>query len=332
MKILVTGGAGYVGSFTVRELLERGHDITIVDSLENGHSQSVAGVNLHQGNLEDRGWLNDIFTNEPFDAVLHFAGYIEAGVSVREPARFYRNNVSNSLNLIQAMMAHGVDKLVFSSSAAVYGNPERQPIAEDDSKRPTNPYAWGKLFFERILEDCHNAGNIRSISLRYFNAAGAALDASIGEDHPNESHLIPLTLAVAQGKREALNIFGTDYPTPDGTCIRDYIHVIDLAAAHVVALEALVGGSFSPAYNIGTGQGHSVKKVADVCRKVSGEAIPAIETERREGDPAILVADSTKIQHELGWKPKHSDLETIVNSAWAWHKTHPSGFNDKNTP
>ncbi|MEA3378834.1 MAG: UDP-glucose 4-epimerase GalE [Nanoarchaeota archaeon] len=323
MKILVTGGAGYIGSHTVKALIKEGFEVIVYDSLENGHQESlVGGVILVEGNLSDTELLNRTFKDHQFDAVIHFAGYIEAGESMKDPLKFFQNNVAKGINLLNAMVKHNVNKIIFSSSAGVYGMPPKVPITEDMPKRPINHYGATKLIFERILEASKVYG-IRSICLRYFNAAGAAGD--IGEDHNPETHLIPLILQVALGKRENIKIFGSDYKTKDGSCIRDYIHVLDLADAHILALKGLFVGKEGK-YNIGTGKGYSVKEIIDVSRAITKHPIPAIISERRPGDPAILVASPKKFCQEFNWHPKYGLLE-IIKSAWHWHKSNPNGFN-----
>ncbi len=323
-KILVTGGAGYIGSHTVRRLLAKKHDVVIYDNLCNGHKASVPKeAKLIVGDLCDAKKLDSVFKENKFDAVIHFAAFIEAGESMKEPARFYRNNVVNTLNLLEAMTNNGVKKIIFSSTAALFGYPDLVPIKEDTKKCPINVYGQTKLMIEQMLSDFEMAYGLKYIALRYFNAAGA--DFGIGEDHKPETHLIPLVLQAALGKRKEIKIFGTDYPTKDGTCVRDYIHVTDLADAHVLALDSLLKTNKSAQYNLGNGTGYSVKQIIEAARKITGHPINAIETERRPGDPSILIADSSKIEKELGWKPKH-DLNSIIKSAWEWHSSHPNGF------
>jgi UDP-glucose 4-epimerase len=320
MKILVTGGAGYIGSHTVRELLKKGHEVVIYDNLFNGHKEFVPKeAILIKGDLSDTKKLESVFKRYKIDAVIHFAAFIEAGESVTDPLKFFNNNVVNSINLISVMIKNSVKKIIYSSSASVYGIPKKVPIDEDSELKPINPYGETKFMVEKILKDCDTAHDLKFIALRYFNAAGASMDSSIGEMHNPETHLVPLILQVASGKRKDIKIFGTDYKTKDGTCIRDYIHVIDLANAHILALEALNKGAKSNFYNLGNERGYSVKEVIDMCRKVTGKEIPAVETERRPGDPDSLIASSKKIKKELGWKPLY-DLKAIVESAWNWHK------------
>lgn len=319
--ILVTGGAGYIGSHTVKELLKQDYKVIVYDSLENGYPEAVLPpAKLIIGDLANKEKLNKVFKENKIDAVIHFAGYIEAGESVKNPGKYFYNNVANGLNLLEAMIANNVNKIVFSSSAAVYGEPENIPILETDKKEPTNTYGLTKLMFEQILNRYEIAYGLKSISLRYFNAAGADPEGQLGENHKPESHLIPLILKAALGKRENVKIFGTDYDTPDGTCIRDYIHVCDLAQAHILALEKLFSNSKSTTYNLGNGQGFSVKEVINLAKKITRIDFPVIETERRAGDPARLVASSEKAKKELGWQPRYSDLETIIKTAWEWEK------------
>lgn len=320
MKILVVGGAGYIGSHMVRELLAEGFDPLVFDNLCTGHEWAVPDGRLLQGDLADRERLHEVFAGHAFDAVMHFASFIQVGESVQQPLKYYRNNVANTLNLLEAMRDAGVTRFVFSSTAAVYGTPETVPISEDAPLHPENPYGHSKLMIEQVLADCERAWGLRSARLRYFNAAGAQPDRSIGEAHDPESHLIPIILQVALGKREVITVNGDDYPTPDGTCIRDYIHVRDLASAHTLALRALLDGRESMVYNLGNGTGYSIRQVIDVCREVTGHPIPVAVGPRRAGDPAALVASSARITRELGWQPRYADLRTIVETAWEWHK------------
>jgi UDP-glucose 4-epimerase len=324
MKVLVTGGAGYIGSHTVDLLVRHGHDITVLDSLETGHREAVhPSAAFVQGDCGDPVLLDRLLGDTRFDAVMHFAAYIEAGDSMVHPGRFFVNNTARSLILVDRMTAHGVNKLIFSSTAATYGDPEYTPIDEDHPKSPTNAYGYAKLLVEGSLDWMNRLVGLRCASLRYFNVAGCS--AELGEDHAPESHLIPLVLEVAQGKRPAIKIFGTDYPTPDGTSIRDYIHVLDLASAHVMAMNAL-GEQSRLIYNLGNGMGYSVREVIETTRRVTGHAIPVEEAPRRAGDPAVLVASSAKIRRELGWTPAYPDLETIIQSAWQWKQRYPQGY------
>jgi UDP-glucose 4-epimerase len=325
MRVLVTGGAGYIGSVVAEQLLAAGHQVTIIDNLSRGHRQALPkGAELVVGDLADKDKLAEVFRSHQFEAVLHFAAFIEAGESMKVPERFFRNNTANALGILETMLAHGVSRFVFSSTAALFGNPVRTPIEEEDTLQPTNAYGESKLLVERMLEWFHRIHGLRYASLRYFNAAGASAP-NRGEAHDPESHLIPRIMNVALGEEKAVGIFGTDYPTPDGTCVRDYIHVSDLAEAHILALDALEQ-SGRLIYNLGNGQGFSVKEVIEGARRVTGRAIPVIELERRPGDPAVLIASSEKIRRALGWKPKFPELEEILESAWVWHKNFPNGY------
>ena len=316
MRVLVTGGAGYIGSIVAAELLAAGFEVIVLDNLSRGHRAAIpAGAAFLQADLADRQALDRVFGEQTIGAVLHFAAFIEVGESMKEPAAFFRNNSASTLQLLEAMLAHGVNRLVFSSTAALYGNPVRVPIEEEDALAPTNPYGESKLIVERMLAWLHDRHGFRYASLRYFNAAGATPDR--GENHQPESHLIPRILQVAQGRATEVKIFGDDYPTPDGTCVRDYVHVLDLAAAHLLALQAL-GERGRLIYNLGNGRGFSVREVVDTARRVTGHPIPAAVHGRRPGDPATLVASSEKIRRELGWRPRLPDLEAIIGSAWEW--------------
>lgn len=324
MNLLVTGGAGYIGSVVAAELLKAGHTVVVFDNLSHGRKAAIpSGAQLVVGDLESRAQLDSVFRQHSTDAVLHFAALVEAAESMREPERYFRTNTAGSLTLLESMKQHGVGRLVFSSTAAVYGAPERIPIEESDPLHPSNAYGESKLLVERMLEWFHNIHGLRYASLRYFNAAGAA--GGLGEDHRPESHLIPLVLKVALGKGPNVRICGTDYPTADGTCIRDYIHVLDLAAAHRLALHALSQHG-RMIYNLGSERGFSVREVIDTARRVTGHAIPAIEGPRRPGDPPVLIASSKKIRQELSWQSKLSDLQTIIAGAWEWHRSHPDGY------
>jgi UDP-glucose 4-epimerase len=324
--VLVTGGAGYIGSHTIRELTRAGYEVLVYDSLEKGNPSAVARYRVVVGDLHDGLKLDRVFREFDVSAVVHFAAYIEAGESVQDPGKYFQNNTAGTLSLLQAMQRNGVGQIVFSSTAAVYGEPEKVPIEEEDRKAPTNAYGLSKWMVEEMLDWFQRSHGLRSVSLRYFNAAGADPSGEIGEDHRPETHLIPLILQVPLGKREKIFIFGDDYDTPDGTCIRDYIHVNDLASAHVLALKALEGGAERTAYNVGNGSGFSVKQVIDVAREVTGHPIPADVRPRREGDPARLIASSEKLRRELGWSPRHPELRDIVGSAWSWFKEHPGGY------
>ncbi len=321
MKVLVVGGAGYIGSHMVRELIDKGHDPIVFDSLVTGHEWAVPSGRLVKGDLSDGEALRGVFARYHPDAVMHFASFIEVGESVGNPLRYYYNNVSNTVTLLSAMAEAGVRRFVFSSTAAVYGTPAAVPIAEDAPLRPENPYGRTKLMVEQMLADCRRAWGLSYASLRYFNAAGAHASGEIGEAHEPESHLIPIVLQAALGKRETVTINGEDYDTPDGTCIRDFIHVCDLAEAHTLALDALaVRDSAAMTYNLGNGRGYSIKEVIEVCREVTCRSIPVKTGPRRPGDPARLVASSTRIIDELGWQPHHGELREIIESAWRWHK------------
>jgi UDP-glucose 4-epimerase len=325
MKVLVTGGAGYIGSVAAEELLRAGHGVVVFDNLSHGHRQAVPkSAELIVGDLADRSGLDELLRSRSIEAVIHLAALIEAGESMKAPEAFFRNNTANALTLLEAMLATGVKRFVFSSTAALFGNPERTPIEENDALRPTNAYGESKLLVERMLAWFHQIHGLRYASLRYFNAAGAARPDK-GEAHRPETHLIPRILQVALGRAKNANIFGTDYPTSDGTCVRDYIHVNDLARAHVLALHALESPD-ALIYNLGNGQGFSVRQVVEVAREVTGHAIPVIESPRRTGDPAVLIASSEKIRRDLGWQPLFTDLKSIVESAWQWHQSHPDGY------
>jgi UDP-glucose 4-epimerase len=317
-KILVTGGAGYIGSHTVKYLQSLGSNIMVLDNLSTGHA-NVLNCPLVIGDLSDKNFLNKIFTDNEISSVIHFANSIIVEESVLFPNRYFENNVNNGRNLLDAMVGHNVTKIIYSSSAAIYGEPHYVPIDEDHPKKPVNPYGETKLIFEKILRWYSNAFGLSSVSLRYFNASGGSIDGSIGENHPVESHLIPKILRVAAHQEEFLKIFGNDYPTFDGTCIRDYIHVEDLAQAHNLALQKLESETGVFSYNVGTGKGRSVAEVVNATMEVTQKMIPIEVSPRRPGDPASLVADASKIKSELGFEAKYSDLETIIRTAWAWH-------------
>lgn len=326
MSILVTGGAGYIGSHCVATLIDRGIDVVVVDDLSKGHKAALKGGRFYQGSVADKDFLNEVFTEESIEAVIHFAAYSLVGESMQIPEQYFRNNVTAGLSLIETMIEHKVPYLVFSSTAATFGEPERVPIEENDRQIPTNPYGESKLIVEHMLKWCDQAHGLKYCALRYFNVAGARADGSIGEDHRPESHLIPIILQVAQGKREKLSLFGTDYPTKDGTCIRDYIHVDDLIDAHILALDYLRAGNPSTAFNLGNGQGFSNREIMEAARRVTGHPIPVSEEGRRPGDPAILIASSQKAMDVLGWRPKYTNIEDIIATAWNWHFTHPNGY------
>lgn len=316
--ILVVGGAGYIGSHMVWLLGRKGVDVVTLDNLSSGHRDAVLHGQFVQGDIADRLILDKVFREHKFDAVMHFASFIQVGESVQDPAKYYQNNVVNTLNLLNAMRAHGVDKFIFSSTAAIFGEPEYIPIDEAHPKCPINPYGWSKLMIEQALADYDRAYGLKSVCLRYFNAAGAHPDGLLGERHDPETHLIPLILQAASGCRPHITVFGRDYDTPDGTCIRDYVHILDLAEAHWLALQYLQAGGKTTAYNLGNGNGYSVNEVIDAACRITAQAIPVQEGARRDGDPARLVAEAAKIKQELGWQPVYADLNTIVEHAWRW--------------
>lgn len=320
MNILVVGGAGYIGSHMVKLLGQHGCAVTTLDDLSSGHRDAVSAGDFVQGNMADTELLRRVFANRKYDAVMHFASFIEVGESVREPAKYYRNNVANTLALLAAMREAGIDRFIFSSTAAIFGTPQYVPIDEQHPRAPINPYGRTKNMVEDILADYERAYGLRSVCLRYFNAAGADPQGQLGERHEPESHLIPLALQAAAGRRAGLAVYGTDYDTPDGTCIRDYVHVTDLCDAHWLALESLRDGSASQAYNLGNGNGFSVLEVIETAKRVSGVDFPVKNESRRAGDPPRLVADSSAIKTKLGWTPRYPDLETIVAHAWAFER------------
>ena len=327
MKLLVLGGAGYIGSHTATELIDNGHEVVVADSLVTGYKEAVPQKAVfYQGDLRDKAFLCDLMKNEKVDAVIHFAAFSLVGESVVNPLKYYENNLYGTKVLLEAMIENGVNKIVFSSTAATYGEPENIPILESDRTCPTNPYGETKLAMEKMIAWAAKAHNLRFVSLRYFNACGAHKSGEIGEAHNPESHLIPLVLQVPNGKREFVSIYGTDYDTPDGTCIRDYIHVTDLAKAHILAVEYLMNGGESDIFNLGNGIGYSVKEVIETARKVTGLPIMAKEEARRAGDPARLVASGQKAKDILGWEPEIKDLSDIIESAWKWHSKHPNGY------
>ncbi len=320
MKILVTGGAGYIGSHIVKTLGEKGHDIVVYDNLSYGHKWALLYGRLIVADLVDRDSLDSVFKKEKFDSVIHMSAYVVVDESIREPIKYYRNNFVNALNLIDTCLKNGVNTFLFSSTAAVYGIPDKVPVTEDTPLAPINPYGASKVMVERVLNDVNLSNNFRYISLRYFNVAGADPLARIGQARKDATHLITVSLRTALGRRETLNIFGTDYPTPDGTCIRDYIHVDDLADAHIFALEYLASGGESRIYNCGYGHGYSVKEVVEKVIEVTGVRFPVKNVDRRPGDPPELIADASKLREELGWEPRHDDLEYIIKTAWEWEK------------
>jgi UDP-glucose-4-epimerase GalE len=327
MNVLLTGGAGYVGSHAARLLQQAGHEAWVYDNLVYGHRAAAPQGRLIEGDLHEAERLCAAFRDHQIDAVMHFAAYAYVGESVTDPAKYYQNNIIGTISLLGAMRASGVKRIVFSSTCATYGVPESIPITEAETQEPINPYGYTKLVIERALADYAHAYGFGYAALRYFNASGAAKDGSIGEDHDPETHLIPLVLQVALGQRDEVLIFGDDYPTPDGTCIRDYVHVDDLGRAHIAALERLQPG-VALKLNLGTGAGASVKEVVQACRRVTGHKIPARVVPRREGDPPALVADASLARQTLNWMPQHVGIEPIVASAWAWHKAHPKGYAD----
>ncbi len=326
MAVLVTGGAGYIGSHAVAALLEKGEQVVVVDNLAQGHRKAVLGGKLYVGDLRDTEFLAKVFAENEIDGVIHFAASSLVGESMQDPAKYYHNNVYGTLCLLEQMKKSGVTRIVFSSTAATYGEPERTPIDEFDRTLPTNTYGETKLTMERMIRWFDVAHGIKYVSLRYFNAAGAHESGRIGEDHSPETHLVPLVLQVALGQRAHISVFGDDYPTVDGTCVRDYVHVSDLADAHLLALERLRSGGESGIFNLGSGQGFTVKQVIDAARQVTGRDIPAKIEPRRAGDPAALVASSARARRELGWTPRRERLEDIIASAWQWHVNHPEGY------
>lgn len=329
MAILVLGGAGYIGSHTVYELIDAGRDVVVADNLLTGFRAAVhPKARFYQLDIRDRSALDELFTKEKIEGVIHFAASSQVGESMSDPLKYYDNNLHGTMVLLQAMVAHGVDKIVFSSTAATYGEPERVPILETDHTDPTNCYGETKLAMEHMMRWVSRAHGLKYVALRYFNACGAHPSGAIGEAHNPETHLIPLILQVPNGQREKISIFGDDYATKDGTCIRDYIHVSDLAQAHILALDHLLHGGESDVFNLGNGVGFTVKEVIDVARAVTGHPIPAETCPRRAGDPAQLIASSQKAVEQLGWKPKYNDLNTIIASAWKWHSAHPRGYEE----
>jgi len=325
MRVLVCGGGGYIGSNMTAILVEAGHKPVVYDNLSSGHKQAVGNAEFVMGDLSDFDLLVKVLKEKNIDAVMHFAAFIEVSESVKNPLEFYRNNVCNTRTLLAAMEKCGVEKFVFSSSAAVYGIPEKTPITEDAPKKPINPYGETKSAVEQMCHSQSQTGRLRYAALRYFNAAGAGANCTLGEDHKPESHLIPLVITAAMGKREDVKIFGTDYPTPDGTCIRDYIHIEDLCSAHLLVLEKLDSKS-ELIYNLGNGRGYSVREVIDTVKKVSGTFFKVVESPRRQGDPPVLTADATRAIKELGWKEKYPAIEKIVETAWKWHNKYPDGY------
>lgn len=327
MAILVLGGAGYIGSHTVYELIDNGADVVVADNLLTGHLQALhPKARFYEGDIRDKAFLDNLFKKEKIDAVIHFAANSLVGESMVEPLKYYDNNLYGTMVLLKSMVENGIDKIVFSSTAATYGEPESIQILETDKTEPTNTYGETKLSMEKMFKWVSQAHGMRYVSLRYFNACGAHLSGKIGEAHNPESHLIPIILQVPNGQRKSVAIYGEDYNTKDGSCVRDYIHVTDLAQAHIIAVKYLENGGESNVFNLGNGVGFSVKEVIETARKVTGHPIPAVVSSRRAGDPAVLIASSTKAKEILGWTPKHDSLEEIIATAWKWHKHHPNGF------
>ena len=329
MSILVTGGAGYIGSHAVYQLIDRGNDVVVIDNLQTGHRKAVhPEAKFYEGDLRDRDFMQEVFSKEKIEGVIHFAANSLVGESMEKPLKYYDNNVYGTQVLLETMVAFDVPYIVFSSTAATYGEPEKVPITEDMPTNPTNTYGETKLAMEKMMKWCETAYGIRFVSLRYFNVAGARQTGEIGEDHNPETHLIPVVLETALGKREKIIIFGDDYPTADGTCIRDYIHVEDLIDAHILAFNYLRDGGKSDIFNLGSSQGFSVKEIVDMARKVTGKEIPAEIGPRRTGDPSVLIASSEKAKKVLGWNPVRTNIEQIITDAWNWHRNHPAGYED----
>lgn len=329
MTVLVLGGAGYIGSHCVDQLVEKGYDVCVVDNLMTGHQKAISEkARFYKGDIRDKTFLTDVFEKEKIEAVVHFAAFSLVGESVEQPLKYFNNNVYGMQILLEVMQEKGVKTIIFSSTAATFGEPEENPITETTPTNPKNPYGESKLMMEKMMKWAHLAYGINYVALRYFNVAGAKLDASIGEDHHPETHLLPIILQVAQGKRKEMKIFGDDYPTPDGTCIRDYVHVVDLIQAHIKALEYLKDGGESTVFNLGSSEGFSVKQMVEAARRVTGKEIPAVVAPRRAGDPSVLVASSKKARDVLGWNPEYTNVDTIIQTAWAWHQSHPEGYND----
>ena len=329
MGVLVLGGAGYIGSHAVDQLIHRGYDVVVVDNLGTGHKTAIHNkAKFYEGDIRDKAFLENVFNNENIEGVFHFCAYSLVGESVEKPLSYFNNNVNGLQVLLEVMYDHEVAHIVFSSTAAVYGEPDSVPITEDDSKTPTSPYGESKLMMEKMMHWSHEAYGVNYAALRYFNVAGAKEDGTIGEDHRPETHLIPIVLQVALGQRDELTVFGDDYDTEDGSCIRDYLHVVDLIDAHILAFQHLKNGGESGAFNLGSSQGYSVFEILEAARKVTGKTINAVVGERRAGDPSKLIASSNKAQQILGWKPKHDDIHDIISSAWQWHEKHPNGYQE----
>ncbi|HIZ53990.1 MAG TPA: UDP-glucose 4-epimerase GalE [Candidatus Enterococcus avicola] len=329
MSILVLGGAGYIGSHAVDQLINKGYKVVVIDNLLTGHRAAVhKEATFYEGDIRDKAFVTSVFEKEAIEGVIHFAASSLVGESVEKPLKYFNNNVYGMQIVLEVMEAFDVKNIVFSSTAATYGEPEVSPIVEITPTNPKNPYGESKLMMEKMMKWCDNAYGMKYVALRYFNVAGAKRDATIGEDHTPETHLVPIILQVALGQREALSIFGDDYDTPDGTCIRDYVHVEDLIAAHILALEYLKAGNESNVFNLGSNNGYSVKEMLDAAREVTGKKIPAIVAPRRAGDPSSLVASSAKASEVLGWKPEYTDVKKIIETAWNWHVSHPNGYQD----
>ena len=327
MAVLVTGGAGYIGSHTVYELIGQGYDVAVADNLSTGHIEAVhEKARFYNGDIRDRAFLGELFRKEAVDGVIHFAASSLVGESMADPLKYYNNNMYGTMVLLETMAGNGIDKIVFSSSAAVYGEPESVPIREEDRTAPLNTYGETKLAMERMMKWTSAAHGLRYVALRYFNACGAHVSGCIGEDHCPETHLIPIILQAAAGRREYISVFGNDYDTPDGTCIRDYVHVTDLARAHVLALEYLAGGGASDVFNLGSGRGFSVAEIIEHTKRVTGRDFAVKYEDRRPGDPAVLIASGDKAERVLGWRPESSEIGRVLESAWEWHRNHPDGF------
>ena len=330
MAILVAGGAGYIGSHMVKDLVEHGQEVVVADNLSTGHRDAInPKAKFYEGDIRDRKFLDKIFDNEEIEAVVHFAAFSIVPESMSKPLKYFDNNTGGMITLLEAMRDHNIKYIVFSSTAATYGVPEHMPIKETDPQNPINPYGLSKLMMEKMMHWADKAYGIKFVALRYFNVAGAAPDGTIGEDHGPETHLVPIILQVAQGKRKELSIFGDDYNTPDGTNVRDYVHVMDLADAHILAIKYLEAGNESNAFNLGSSTGFSNKQMLEAAREVTGEPIPAKIAPRRPGDPDSLVAASDKARNVLGWDPKYDDVHDIIATAWKWHSTHPKGYDDR---
>ncbi|WP_367342550.1 UDP-glucose 4-epimerase GalE [Limosilactobacillus sp.] len=330
MSILVAGGAGYIGSHMVADLVEKGYDVVVADNLSTGHRAAInPQAKFYEGDIRDRAFLDKVFNQENIEAVVHFAAFSLVAESMKKPLKYFDNNTGGMITLLEAMHDHGIKYIVFSSTAATYGIPEHMPIKESDPQVPINPYGESKLAMEKIMKWCDKAYGIHFVALRYFNVAGAKPDGTIGEDHHPETHLVPIILQVAEGKRKELSIFGDDYNTPDGTNVRDYVHPMDLADAHILAIKYLQAGNPSNAFNLGSSTGFSNKQMLEAAREVTGKEIPAKMAPRRPGDPDALVAASDKARQVLGWKPQYDDVKKIIATAWKWHSTHPNGYDDQ---